>query len=169
MLAKPSQPGDWGSSAHFFVITTSILIYLYACCAGWLGKFKPKQNKYNVSTLNEQQWILYGKLLAAVHIVCFSHAYSKIGREHFTTPGLWLKGFSVGGCCAGTWSPVHMQKMVWECFMMYCLLNRDKGCLADWDLWEYSRTFMVCISQICTQSCAPFPITQFAMKLWVKR
>lgn len=40
-----------------FISTISILIYLYAYCPRWLGKFKSKEKKCNMVELNEQPWI----------------------------------------------------------------------------------------------------------------
>ena len=40
-----------------FISTTSTLIYLYARCPRWLGKFKSKEKKCNMAKLNEQPWI----------------------------------------------------------------------------------------------------------------
>jgi len=43
--------------------------------------------------------------------VCFSPAYSRDFRKCFTTAALQRKGFSVGGCYAGPWTPGKMLKI----------------------------------------------------------
>lgn len=50
-----------------------------------------------------------------------------------------------------------------ECLTTCCLMRWDGGYSADWDLWEFMRTVMLCISQTYTQPCVPFLIIQFAM------